>query len=64
MNFSQPNRLLRVWGAGGGGDEQPRVQRAEVEATVESITESGEVSSRILSEVERMVVFNCSNKRY
>ena len=55
MNLSQPNRSLRVWRAGNGGDQQPRVQRAEIEPTVEAIREGGEVSSRILSEVERMV---------
>ncbi len=55
LNLSQANRSLWVWGAGNGGDQQPRVQRAEIEATVEAIGEGGEVSSRILSEVERMV---------
>src|ERR1700674_5691484 len=55
MNLSQSNRSLRVWRAGNGGDQQPCVQRAEIEATVEAISEGGEVSSRILSEVERMV---------
>src|SRR5574337_1354266 len=55
MNLSHPNHPLRVRPAAGRGDEQSLMQGAEVEAAVEAVSEGGAVSSRIFSEVERMV---------
>src|SRR3990167_636372 len=55
MNLSRPNRPLRVRPTAGGGDDQARMQCAEIESAIEAIGESGEISGRILSKVECMV---------
>ncbi len=55
MIVSQPNRALRVRSTEGRGDQQTVMEVFEIEAPVEAIGESGEVSSGILWEIERMV---------
>lgn len=55
MNLSQPNRPLRLRLAGDCGDQQTLLQGVEIESSVEAISESGEVSSRIFWEAERMI---------
>ncbi len=46
MNLSHPNTPLGVGPAVGGGDDQTRMQCAEMESAVESIGEGGEVVAR------------------
>lgn len=55
MNLSHPNCGLRVRRALDSGDKQAVVQCSEIESSVESVSERGQISCRILSEVERMV---------
>ncbi|MGK0173360.1 MAG: hypothetical protein ACI9W2_005107 [Gammaproteobacteria bacterium] len=55
MTLSQPNRSLRLRPAANCCDKQTLVQGREIESLVEAISERGEVSSSILSEVERMI---------
>jgi len=55
MTLSQPNESLRVRSATHSGDEQALMQCRQVESAVEAVREGGEVSGRILAEVERVV---------
>ena len=55
MNVSRPNRALGQRRAGYGGEQEPRVQGPEIESAVESVGESGEVLSTILSEGKRVI---------
>ena len=55
MSVSHSDHSLRCWCAADCGDQGPFVQGAEVEASVESIREGGEISGRIFSEGKRAV---------
>lgn len=55
MSFSQANRVLGVGVTASSGDEEPLMQSAEVESTVEAVGERRQVSSGILPEVECMI---------
>ena len=55
MTLSRPNHTLGLRRAGGGSHEQSRLEHAWIEAALESIAERGQVSGRMLAEVECMV---------
>jgi hypothetical protein len=55
MSLSQANRVLGVGVTASSGDEEPLMQSAEVESTVEAVGECRQVSSGILPEVECMI---------
>ena len=55
MNVSHSNNAHRVRRRRGSGDDQSLMERAQIKAPVEAITERGEIASGVLLEVEGMV---------
>ena len=55
MNVSHPNNAHGVRRSRSGGDDQALMERAQIEASVEAITERRKIASGILLEVESMV---------
>ena len=55
MNLIHPNRPLRVRPTAGGGNDQARMQGAEIEPAIDAIGKHGEISGCILSEGECVV---------
>jgi hypothetical protein len=55
MMLSHPNQPQGLRGARSGGDEQARVQRAQIETSVKSVGKCVQVADRIFTVVERMM---------
>ena len=55
MNVSRSNRAQGLRCTAGSSRQETLMHRAQVETSVETITEGGQVVSRILSKVECMV---------
>ena len=55
MNVSHSNNALRVRRRRGSGDDQSLMERAQIKAPVEAITERGEITGGVFLEIEGMV---------